>query len=305
MTLAFISHPDCALHDMGSGHPESPLRLAAIQKQVRLSGLEPLLEYVEAPLASREQLALAHTVEHIDFVFRSSPTQGMVDLDPDTTMNPHTLAAARRAAGAAILAVDRVMSGLNHAAFCSVRPPGHHAERHRAMGFCIFNNVAIGAAYALQKYSLQRVAIVDFDVHHGNGTENIFRHNPAVLLCSTFQSPLYPYSGTGPVAAKIINVPLPAGTDGTAFRKAVTTTFLPALDAFAPELILFSAGFDGHRDDPLASLNLLEQDYHWITTEVRNLAQRHANGRIISLLEGGYALPALASSVVAHLQALV
>ncbi len=305
MTLAFISHPDCALHDMGSSHPESPLRLAAIQKQVRLSGLEPLLEYVEAPLASREQLALAHTVEHIDFVFRSSPTQGMVDLDPDTTMNPHTLAAARRAAGAAILAVDRVMSGLNHAAFCSVRPPGHHAERHRAMGFCIFNNVAIGAAYALQKYSLQRVAIVDFDVHHGNGTENIFRHNPAVLLCSTFQSPLYPYSGTGPVAANITNVPLPAGTDSTEFRKAVTTTVLPALDAFAPELILFSAGFDGHRDDPLASLNLLEQDYHWITTEVRNLAQRHANGRIISLLEGGYALPALASSVVAHLQALV
>ncbi len=305
MTLAFISHPDCALHDMGSSHPESPLRLAAIQKQVRLSGLEPLLEYVEAPLASREQLALAHTVEHIDFVFRSSPTQGMVDLDPDTTMNPHTLAAARRAAGAAILAVDRVMSGLNHAAFCSVRPPGHHAERHRAMGFCIFNNVAIGAAYALQKYSLQRVAIVDFDVHHGNGTENIFRHNPAVLLCSTFQSPLYPYSGTGPVADNIINVPLPAGTDGTTFRKAVTTTVLPALDTFAPELILFSAGFDGHRDDPLASLNLLEQDYHWITTEVRNLAQRHAKDRIISLLEGGYALPALASSVVAHLQALV
>ncbi len=305
MTIAFISHPDCRLHDMGSFHPESPLRLDAILDQLISDKLEPMLDMLDAPLASREQLALGHTADYIESVYRAAPAHGMVDLDPDTLMNPYTLTAALRAAGAVILGVDRVMSGRNHAAFCCVRPPGHHAERNRAMGFCIFNNIAVGAAYALQAHSLNRVAIVDFDVHHGNGTENIFRTNPAVMLCSSFQYPLYPYSGVGPLPGHIINVPLAAGTDGQQFRQAVESIILPALESFRPELIMFSAGFDGHIEDPLANFRLLEADYSWITTRIREVADRHARGRIISVLEGGYALQALGRSVAAHLLALV
>lgn len=304
MTIAFISHPDCRLHDMGSSHPESPLRLDAIQDQLVSARLEPQLELLDAPLASREQLALGHSVDYIESVYRAAPAIGMIDLDPDTSMNPYTLSAALRAAGAVVLGVDRVMSGRNHAAFCCVRPPGHHAEHNRAMGFCIFNNVAIGAAYALQTHTLHRVAIVDFDVHHGNGTENIFRNNPKVMLCSSFQHPFYPYSGVGTMPEHIINVPLPAGTGGQQFRQAVESNILPALESFRPELIMFSAGFDGHTEDPLAGFRLVEADYSWITTRVREVADRHARGRIVSVLEGGYALQALGRSAIAHLHAL-
>ncbi len=305
MTIACISHPVCRLHDMGSGHPESPLRLDAINDHLISVRLEALLEQLEAPAATREQLARVHAADYIDQVYRTAPVKGVAELDPDTWMNPHSLDAALHAAGAVVVGVDRVMSGSNHAAFCLVRPPGHHAERDRAMGFCLFNNIAVGAAHALQVHGLERVAIIDFDVHHGNGTEQIFLDNPAVMLCSTFQSPCYPYSGTGRVPGHIVNVPLPAGTGSEQFREAVTVNILPALDAYRPQLVMFSAGFDGHVEDPLANLRLVEADYRWITAQVREIAEHHAGGRIVSTLEGGYALHALGRSVAAHLQALI
>lgn len=304
MTLAFISHPACSLHDMGRGHPERPERLDAICTELARNSIDSLLEFIEPGPADRARLMLVHDTDYIDYVYNNAPVAGIFQLDPDTSMNPHSLNAALHAAGAVILGVDRVMAGKNRAAFCAVRPPGHHAERGRAMGFCIFNNVAVGAAWALKEYSLQRVAIVDFDVHHGNGTEDIFRDNPAVMLCSTFQHPFYPYSGADTRSDHIINVALPAGTNGKAFRDAFSSRCIPALEAFKPELLLISAGFDAHVEDPLAQLQLLEDDYRWITTEIRKIADRHAGGRIVSTLEGGYALDALGRSVVAHLQAL-
>jgi len=305
MTIAFISHADCTLHDMGDLHPESPARIHAIRDQLRSSRLDMVVEYCDAPLADREHLSLVHDAGYVETVFRASPGSGIIYLDPDTSMNPHSLTAARRAAGAVIMGVDRVISGQNHAAFCCVRPPGHHAEHGRAMGFCIFNNVAIGTAHALKQYSLKKVAIVDFDVHHGNGTEDIFRDNPAVMLCSTFQHPFYPYSGTNIKSDHIINVPLPAGTDGRGFRSAVETHVLTALESFQPELVLISAGFDAHEEDPLANMRLREDDYTWVTTEIRKIADRFAGGKIVSTLEGGYALSALGRSVIAHLKALL
>lgn len=305
MTIALISHPDCRLHDMGSGHPESPLRLDAINDHLISLRLDPMLERLDAPLATREQLARVHASHYIDTVYSTSPEHGLAELDPDTWMNKHTLNAALRAAGAVVLGVDRVMAGMNHAAFCSVRPPGHHAERHRAMGFCLFNNVAVGAAHALHAHGLERVAIVDFDVHHGNGTEHIFMDEPAVMFCSTFQSPFYPHSGTAPLPAHIVNVPLPAGTGSNEYRTAVSEKILPVLEDFRPQLVMFSAGFDGHLEDPLANFRLVEADYRWITAQVREIAETHANGRIVSTLEGGYALHALGRSVAAHLQALI
>jgi acetoin utilization deacetylase AcuC-like enzyme len=305
MTIAFISHPDCTRHDMGDAHPESPQRLHAISDQLISSRLDVLMETLDAPLATREQLCLAHETSYVDQIFKLSPQQGTAHLDPDTSMNPQSLNAALRAAGAVIYGVDRVMSGLNHAAFCSIRPPGHHALHDRAMGFCIFNNIAIGATHALQQYGLKRVAIVDFDVHHGNGTEDIFQGNPSVMLCSTFQHPFYPYSGVHTQADNIVNVPLAAGTDGKLFRTAIETHILPALESFQPELLMISAGFDGHIEDPLADFRLTETDYAWITTQIRHIADKYANGRIVSTLEGGYALSALGRSVAAHLHALL
>jgi acetoin utilization deacetylase AcuC-like enzyme len=305
MNLLFLSHPDCILHDMGEGHPESPMRIGAIKEQLESSAFSGDITYVDAPMASREQLYRVHDTDYVNTVFDAAPERGMLRLDPDTSMNPHSLKAALRAAGAVTHAVDLLMSGKADSAFCCVRPPGHHAEYRRAMGFCIFNNVAVGAAHALQAHGLQKVAIVDFDVHHGNGTEDIFKDNPAVMLCSSFQHPFYPYSGATTVSDHIINLPLPAGTDGHGFKNAVEMTILPALEGFEPELVMFSAGFDAHEDDPLASLRLLEPDYAWITTEVRKIAEKTARGRIVSVLEGGYALPALARSVSVHLQALL
>lgn len=307
MTISLISHPDCALHEMGSHHPESPARLSAIQDQLLSSGLDLILQHHDAPLASREQLCRVHDAEYVEHIFQVAPEvdQDRVWLDPDTCMNPHSLSAALRAAGAVVLGVDLVMSGQSKAAFCNVRPPGHHAEHNKAMGFCIFNNIAVGAAHALHAHQLKKVAIVDFDVHHGNGTEDIFREVPEVLLCSTFQHPFYPHTGSNVVSDHIVNVPLPAGTNGEAFRTALETHWLPKLETFQPELILISAGFDAHVEDDMASLCLVEQDFAWVTREIKTIADKYAKGRIVSVLEGGYALSALGRSVALHLDALL
>ncbi|WP_455366327.1 histone deacetylase family protein [Kaarinaea lacus] len=305
MTTAIISHPDCQLHDMGQGHPECPQRLSAIQDQLIASGLDMLLQHVEAPLAERKDLLLVHDADYVDSIFHAAPQPGSrAWIDPDTTMNEHTLNAALRAAGAAVMAVDMVMSAKVSNVFCNVRPPGHHAERNRAMGFCFFNNVAIAAAHALKAYQLERVAIVDFDVHHGNGTEDIFADEPRVLFCSTFQHPFYPYSGTEAHADHIVNVPLPMGTKDADFQQAILQQWLPKLNAFQPQLILISAGFDAHIEDDMAGLGLTEQSYEWITRQIKNVAEKYAQGRIVSCLEGGYALSALGRSVAVHIGVL-
>jgi len=305
MTVSIISHPDCALHEMGAHHPESPARLSAIQDELLSSGLDFVLQHHDAPLASREQLCRVHTPEYVEHIFRIAPDEGQAWLDMDTSMNPHSLSAALRAAGAVVLGVDLVMTGQSNAAFCNVRPPGHHAEHNKAMGFCIFNNIAVGAAHALQTYQLKRIAIVDFDVHHGNGTEDIFRNITEVLLCSTFQHPFYPNTSNDVASDHIVNVPLTAGANSQVFQDAVQTYWLPKLEAFQPELILISAGFDAHVEDNMANLCLVEQDFAWVTNEIKTIADKYAKGRIVSTLEGGYALPALGRSVTAHIDALL
>ena len=305
MALAFISHPDCLLHEMGEGHPESPRRLSAIGDKLSASRLGDLVARFEAPLASRAQLLRVHQAGYLDSLERLAPRSGFVLIDADTVMNPHTLQAALRAAGAAVLGTDLVMSSQFDAAFCSVRPPGHHAEPDRAMGFCFLNNVAVGAAHALEHHGLARVAIADFDVHHGNGTEEIFRDDPRVLMVSTFQHPFYPGGGIEGRSERMVNLPLEAGSSGKEFRAAVTSEWLPALEKFRPELIFISAGFDAHRDDEMAMLGLVEADYAWVTDRLREVAEQHAQGRIVSTLEGGYELGALARSVAAHLEHLI
>lgn len=304
MPTAFITHRDCQLHDMGRHHPECPERLQAIEDQLIASGLIGCLVEHEAPLAEPEHLTRVHDADYVRAVEASSPRAGLVHLDPDTAMNPDTYRAARRAAGAVVLATDLVMGGTAHNAFCAVRPPGHHAESRRAMGFCLFNNVAVGVAHALEAHGLRRVAVVDFDVHHGNGTEDIFRRDERVLMVSTFQHPFYPYSGVEGRSERMVNVPLPAYTDGQGFRRAVVEEWLPALERFRPEALFVSAGFDAHREDDMASLGLVEADYVWVTERIREVADRHAGGRIVSVLEGGYNLSALARSVTAHLKVL-
>ena len=301
---AFITHNACGRHDMGDYHPESPARLDAINDRLIAGGVMSCLEHHEAPLADRRHLERVHSATHVQNIFAASPRQGRIHLDPDTAMNPHTLTAALGAAGAALLGVDLVLQGSVQNAFCGVRPPGHHAGRDRPMGFCFFNTVAIAAAYAMERYGLERVAILDFDVHHGNGTEDIFREDSRVLFCSTFQHPFYPYQGADTVSDHIINIPLPAGTDGTGFRAALSARCIPAFDAFAPQLILISAGFDAHREDPLAQLRLVEGDYVWVTRAMTELAQRHCGGALVSTLEGGYNVDALGRSVTEHVKVL-
>ena len=304
MATAFITHPECLKHDMGAGHPECPQRLGAIEDQLIASGLEQFLARHEAPLATDAQLARVHPIEYVQAIRQAAPEEGTVRLDPDTAMNPHSLGAALRAAGAGVLATDLVMRGEAESAFCAVRPPGHHACRSRPMGFCIFNNVAVAARHAAQAHGVERVAIVDFDVHHGNGTEEIFAGDPGVLMVSIFQHPFYPYCGTENPAANMVNVPLAAGAGSKQFRDAVMRRWLPALEAFKPRFIVFSAGFDAHMDDDMAMLRFGDADYGWVTERVRELAVRHADGRMVSMLEGGYALGALARSVVQHVRAL-
>lgn len=310
MRTALITHQACFDHCPPAGHPESPKRLEAVLraiKSIRFKGLDEL----NAPLADREAIRRAHGSELVERILDLFPPvasqKGLVRIDADTAMSAGSALAALRAAGAVIAAVDRVASGEFERAFCAVRPPGHHAERDRAMGFCLFNNIAIGALHARAAHGFKRIAVVDFDVHHGNGTQDIFYNEPDLFYASTHQSPLYP--GTGDtsergVANNILNVPLPPGADGKAFRAAFTSKILPTLDVFAPDFVLISAGFDAHRDDPLAGLNLDESDFEWATREICNLASKHCDGRVVSALEGGYDLKALAASSVAHLRAL-
>lgn len=304
MPTAFLSHPDCLLHEMGAAHPEQPARLAAVEDQLIASGLMDHLLHVEAPLAAREDLERVHDALYIAALESSVPSRGLIHLDPDTAMNPHSLAAALRAAGAAVLATDMVLEGKAANAYCNVRPPGHHAGPARAMGFCFFNNIAVAAARALAVHRLQRVAVVDFDVHHGNGTEEIFRDDPRVMMVSTFQHPFYPYGGVDGRSERMVNVPLPAYSSGREFRAAVVEQWLPALNDFRPEMLFISAGFDAHREDEMAMLQLVEADYAWVTGVVKDVAERWAGGRIVSALEGGYALHALGRSVMNHVKVL-
>lgn len=304
MQTAFITHPECLRHEMGSYHPECPDRLTAIEDRLIASGLGPHLARYEAPLVERSALIRVHTQEHIDHVESASPHQGYSQLDPDTAMNVWSLAAARRAAGAAVLATDLTATGKVEHAFCAVRPPGHHATRHSAMGFCFFNNIAVAAAHAMEVHGASRVAIADFDVHHGNGTEDIFHDDPRVLLCSTFQHPFYPYCGADSSNEHVINVPLSAGTGGEDFRMAVQDLWLPALANFRPEFLFISAGFDAHREDDMSYLNFADADYRWVTQQLREVAERDCPGRIVSLLEGGYALNALGRCVELHVREL-
>src|SRR5207248_2657546 len=304
MATAFITHADCARHDMGRHHPESPARLAAIEDHLISSGLAGFLERHDAPAAKTSELARVHPIEYIEAIREASPRSGIAHLDPDTAMCPYTWDAALHAAGAAVLATDLVIGGRADSAFCAVRPPGHHATRTRAMGFCLFNNVAVGAMHALEQHGLERVAIVDFDVHHGNGTEDIFSDDEQVLMASIFQHPFYPYSGTEHPAPNMHNVPLAAGAGGKELRRAVQDVWLPALEEFRPELVLFSAGFDAHVEDDMAMLRFTDGDYQWVTEQVADIARRHSGGRMVSLLEGGYALSALARSAVQHVRVL-
>jgi acetoin utilization deacetylase AcuC-like enzyme len=296
-------HPDFLKHEMGSHHPECPERIQAINDQLISSGLDQFLYSMDAPLATEAQLALVHSPEHIAFIKDRSPTQGYAMLDGDTIMNPHTWHASLRAAGAAIAGVDAVMKGTVENIFCAVRPPGHHAEPTRSMGFCIFDNVAIAARYAMAEYGIERVAIIDFDVHHGNGTEAAFLNEERVLMCSFFQHPFYPYSGLNSTH-NMVNIPLPAATRGDVVRAIVEEQWLPRLRNFEPQLIIISAGFDAHREDDLGQMGLVEDDYVWMTKRLKEVAQQYAQGRIVSCLEGGYNLSALGRSVVAHVKAL-
>jgi acetoin utilization deacetylase AcuC-like enzyme len=303
LTTAFISHASFRQHNMGPYHPECPDRLDAVRDGMIAAGLDPYVAHYDAPAATHEQLAAVHDADYIAMIEAASPESGVSYLDPDTAMNPHSLTAAKHAAGAVVLGTDLVLRGEARTAFCAVRPPGHHAERRRAMGFCLFNNIAVGVAHALAQ-GLQRAAVIDFDVHHGNGTEQIFAAEPRVVMVGTFEYPLYPYSGVEPAGPNMHNVPLSAGSDGNAFRAAMSEVCIPALEAHRPEILFISAGFDAHRDDPLANLRLIEADYAWVTGELVAVAERYAEGRIVSSLEGGYALPALGRSAAAHVRAL-
>ncbi len=305
MSIAYITHQKCQLHDMGTYHPEQPARLSAINDRLIATGLDMVLRQHDAEPATREQLLAAHDEAYVDSIFRKSPEMGLVNVDPDTSMNPFSLQAALLAAGAAVQAVDMVMAGEVDQVFCAVRPPGHHAEHDKAMGFCLFNNIAVAAHHALSTHGLERVAIVDFDVHHGNGTEDIVKGDERILFCSSFQHPFYPHSGHDCTATNILNTPMPGGSDGEAFRAAVTEAWLPRLEAFAPQLIFISAGFDAHQADPLADFNLVDEDFAWITRRLCEQAERSAEGRVVSSLEGGYDLHALARSVEAHLKAML
>jgi acetoin utilization deacetylase AcuC-like enzyme len=307
LNTLLVGHPAALRHEMGAGHPERPERLVAIEHALADESFRKLVREL-APAGTREAILRAHPETYLQAIEDASPASGYARLDADTTMNASTLEAALRAAGGACLAVDEVMSGKADNAFVAMRPPGHHAERSTAMGFCFFNNVAIAARHAQAVHGAERVAIVDFDVHHGNGTQDIFWSDPTVMYASTHQMPLYP--GTGALGEcgehdTIVNAPLRPGDGGEAFRAAMDARILPRLDAFAPDLVIVSAGFDAHRRDPLANLNLAEEDFGWATARLMEIADRHAAGRLVSVLEGGYDLEALSHSAAAHVQRLM
>ncbi|WP_373087512.1 histone deacetylase family protein [Sneathiella sp.] len=306
MTTYLFTHRDCLFHDTGVGHPERPDRLRTVLHQLDLENFPDLVR-CDAPLADRETLALAHTKSYLDDLEAKAPQAGIISLDPDTKMSPGSRSAALRGVGAVIAAIDAVFEQKDSNAFCAIRPPGHHAESDRAMGFCLFNNIAIGALYARQKYNLDRVAIIDFDVHHGNGTQQILENDPGVFYGSTHQAPFYPGTGSANETGvgNILNVPLAAGDGSSQFQTAYRDILLPALKKFDPELLLVSAGFDGHEKDPLASLNLTGSDFTWISEELMQIANDHCSGRLVSVLEGGYDLDALAEGVDTHVKALL
>lgn len=303
--LAYITHPIFSRHEMGQGHPECPQRLDAIHDHLVGQGLMDYVHTHTARAATDEELLRAHSQQHLDNLAFHAPTQGYSSIDSDTVMNSFTLDAARHAAGAVVQATDLVLNGQAQRAFCAVRPPGHHAERYHAMGFCFYNNIAIATLHAIAVHGITRAAIFDFDVHHGNGTENIIADNPNVLMVSTFQKQLYPFSGEAPLGANMLNVGLPPRTRGDVMREVVTKQLIPALDAFKPEIIFISAGFDAHVEDDMANLGWSDADYAWITARIVEVAEQHAQGRIVSSLEGGYALPALGRSVAAHIAVLL
>lgn len=306
---AYISHASCLKHNMGAQHPEQPARLLSIENALENVGLLKQMQRFGAPKATPAQLARVHTQAYIDHIFKVSPKAGqkpeLVQLDADTAMNPDSLEATLRASGAAVLGVDLVMQNKVKNVFCNTRQPGHHAGPASAAGFCIFNHVAVAAAHAIAQYGVQRVAIIDFDVHHGNGTEAIFHEDARVMLCSSFRHPYYPHSGADSGNAHIINSPLAAGSDGEALRAVFKQQWLPALTQFKPQLYLFSAGFDAHAEDKMGGLAWLEDDYAWITQQIKTLANQHAQGRMVSVLEGGYALEALGRSAVAHVKSMM
>ncbi len=309
----YFTHRDCWLHEMGPGHPECPSRLDAIEDRLLVTGVGDALERCDVPEASLAEIELAHDPMHI------AALQGLTNrleqelaaggpehrqLDTDTSINRHTFKAALRSAGAALAATDAVLAGELENAFCAVRPPGHHATRTQAMGFCFFNNVAIGVKYALERYHLKRVAVIDFDVHHGNGTEDILSGDDRVLMCGIFQHPFYPFSGDKDPAANMLNIPVAAYTKGMDIRELVEMMWIPRLEAFKPEMIFISAGFDAHREDDMGQLGMTENDFAWITSRVKDIARRFSKGRIVSCLEGGYVMDPLARSVEAHLRVL-
>jgi acetoin utilization deacetylase AcuC-like enzyme len=305
MITGFITHPDCYLHHMGPEHPESPKRLEAIQARLSLAGVLQQTMQSDAREAREEELARVHALRHLRALDKCVPSEGLVVLDSDTMMNPDTLRAARMAAGAVIRGVDQVYRGQADNVFCAVRPPGHHAEASDAMGFCFYNNVAVGAAHARAKYHARRIAILDFDVHQCNGTIDIFKDDPEVLVCTSYQHPFYPWRYLRSESRNVINTPLGAGTEGPAFRRAVEDDWLPALHAFKPEIVLVSAGFDAHREDDMAELCLEEADFHWVTHLAMEIAALYADNRLVSVLEGGYHLASLGRSAEAHLKALL
>src|SRR5690554_5503265 len=300
MTTAFFSHDDCMKHDMGPEHPESPARLAAIISYIADTGIAEKLDWVRPEEITRDQLLSVHPESYLQQLGMMQPMRGRVFTDPDTAMMPDTLRAARLAAGANIQAVDMVLSGQVTNAFICARPPGHHAERAKSMGFCFYNNIALAAMRALTFHHLERVAIIDFDVHQGNGTVDIVQGDERILMCSSFQHPFYPHSHVYRMPENIVNVPVPGGCQGPEYRKLVEAGWRERLEAFRPQLILISAGFDGHRLDPMAEMNLETEDYRWLTELLTDVAAEHASSRIVSTLEGGYHLRALAESVAAH-----
>lgn len=305
MAIAYISHAECLQHDTGEGHPENARRISAIEDQLIATGLLDVLRYFDAPEVTSDQLLRVHARAYLDAIAAMEPESGYKRVDPDTIISAGSLQAARRAAGAVVAATDLVLNGEVESAFCSVRPPGHHAEINRAMGFCLYNNIAVGAAHALEQYGVNKLAILDFDVHHGNGTEDIFKDDHRVLFCSTFQHPFYPYTALLEPAENRVNVPLQAGAGSEEFRAAVNDRWLPALDKFSPEMVFVSAGFDAHRDDDMSHVNLTDADFTWVTERIVDVASKSASGRIVSTLEGGYELRSLARCVESHIRVLM
>lgn len=305
MAIAYISHRECLRHDTGEGHPENARRISAIEDRFLATGLLDVLRYIDAPEVTEPQLLRVHTAAHLQTLDAMAPTSGYARLDPDTIISSDSLSAARRAAGAVVAAVDLVVGGDMESAFCCVRPPGHHAESNRAMGFCLYNNIAVGVAHALEEHGLEKVAVVDFDVHQGNGTEEIFQDDDRVLFCSTFQHPFFPFTTPLENAANRVNVPLDATAKSAEFRAAISEQWLPVLSDFQPQMVFVSAGFDAHQDDDMSYVSLTDADFHWVSEQIAGVAAKSASGRIVSVLEGGYELDSLARCAELHVRVLM